>query len=87
MTSRSSNEAGLAGLSAFWVANNRSNRAGRPGFSCKAEAAICRWARVGGLKEESSTYSTEGHCGRLAGTEERISKFFEEEMKRLQAAL
>ena len=62
MARRSSNEAGLAGLSAFWVANRSSNRTGldESRHSRKAEQAILRWASVGGLKEESRTYRREG---------------------------
>lgn len=55
MAKRYSKEAGLGGLSAFWVARRRSSRVGRSGFSWSAEDAIWRWARVGGLKEASRT--------------------------------
>jgi hypothetical protein len=67
MTSRSSKRAGLEGLSAFWVARRRSSLLDVEDGdaddddvldeSVSAEIAMRRWARVGGLKEESRTKS------------------------------
>lgn len=58
MTRRWWKEAGLGALSAFWVARRRRRRFGE-GEGCvswrSAEVAMCRWARVGGLKDESRT--------------------------------
>ena len=60
MTSLSSNRAGLAGLSAFWVARRRRSLMERRSWErgvedVRADFAMCRCARVGGLKEESRT--------------------------------
>lgn len=53
--SRCSNEAGLGALSALLVASSKSRLLGDAvGASWRrAEVAMRRWARVGGLKEES----------------------------------
>jgi hypothetical protein len=58
MTRRSSKEAGLGALSAFVVARSRRMREGVDGG--REERAVEQrraWARVGGLKEESSVRS------------------------------
>ena len=55
MRSRCSNEAGLGALSAFWIARRRRRRFGAGEWWeswRRAEVAIRRCARVGGLKEE-----------------------------------
>lgn len=56
ITSRCSNEAGLGALSALCVARRRRRRLGEGlgmGSARRAVLAMRRWARVGGLKEES----------------------------------
>lgn len=56
ITRRCSKAAGFGALSAFWVARRRRRRFGRGvgiGSESRACVAMRRWARVGGLKEES----------------------------------
>lgn len=56
ITNRCGKEAGLAALSAFWVARRRTRRrVVFGGEELRALVARRRWARVGGLKEESRT--------------------------------
>lgn len=55
MASRCSKEAGWVALSAFWVARRRRSRFGEMACASerRADVAMRRWARVGGLKDES----------------------------------
>lgn len=55
MASLCSKEAGWGALSAFWVARRRRSRLGEGACLSerRADVAMRRWARVGGLKDES----------------------------------
>lgn len=87
MTNRSSNEAGLDGLSAFCVASN--NRSlDEWGDSSRAVDAISKCAAVGGLKEESRMNKDRAFwAGRRScdtvGTRSRISNVRGEAMNSL----
>lgn len=84
MTNRSSNEAGLDGLSAFCVASSNSSL-DEWGDSSRAVDAISRCAAVGGLKEESRM--NKDRAGRRSwdsvGTRSRISNVRGEAMNSL----
>ena len=87
MTNRSSNEAGLDGLSAFWVASSNSSL-DEWGDSSRALDAILKCAAVGGLKEESRMNKDRAFwAGRRSwdsvGTRSRTSNVREEEMNSL----
>lgn len=86
---RCSKEAGLGALSAFWVARRSSKRFGIvPRSSVRADTAIRRWARVGGLKEESRTYRVcGGGVAMVCGMEERMRKFSDDDAKDERADL
>jgi len=57
---RCGKDAGLAALSAFWMERRRRSREERRVFVERAEVAMCRWARVGGLNDESRIQRVEG---------------------------
>ncbi len=76
MASLCSKAAGLGALSAFCVASSRSSLFG-PAFdwSCnKADVHRRKWARVGGLKEESRTQSVFADGGAFGGAWGRVRR-------------